>query len=69
MKIDTLDKMYIVGQLKERGIIVRVGELDDLRDTLVPFAKAQLQNRQQEGIPEKEQQYAQKMAEYFKIDL
>jgi len=69
MKIDTLDKMYIVGELKQRGIIVRINELDDIKDNLVPFAKARLADKQQNGgIPEKERPYAQKMAEYFGID-
>ena len=69
MKIDILDKMYIVGELKEKGIIVRINELDDIKNNLIPFAKARLAYKQQNGgIPEKERQYAQTMAKYFGLE-
>ncbi|MBW2985753.1 hypothetical protein KY333_00055 [Candidatus Woesearchaeota archaeon] len=69
MKIDILDKMYIVGELKQRGIIVQLDDLDPLKDELTPFAKARLADKQQNGgIPEKELPYAQTMAKYFGID-
>jgi len=69
MKIDTLDKMYILSELKQRGIIVQLDDLDQLKTELTPFAKARLQYKQQNGgIPEQEQPYAQMMAKYFGIE-
>lgn len=69
MKINTIDKIYIVSELKQRGIIVQLEELDQLKDELLPFAKARLQYKQQNGgITEQEQSYAQKMAKYFGIE-
>jgi len=68
MRIDTIDKMYIVGELKQRGITVLLEELDDLKDDLAPFAKGQLDYRNQNGgFSEKEKPYAQMMAEYFNL--
>lgn len=69
MQINTLYKIYIAGQLQERGIIVRLEELDQLKDELLPFAKAQLEYRKKhDRIPEQEQPYAEKMAQYFGIE-
>lgn len=68
MDIGTLDKMYILGELKQRGITVLLDELDDLKEDLAPFAKGQLDYRSQNGgFPEEEKQYAQMMAEYFNL--
>ena len=68
MDIGTLDKMYILGELKQRGITVLLDELDNLKEELTPFAKGQLDYRNQNGgFSEKEKQYAQMMAEYFNL--
>jgi hypothetical protein len=68
MEIGTIDKIYILGQLRQRGITVLIEELDDLKEELVPFAKGRLDYIcQNGGIPEKEKPYALMMAKYFNL--
>lgn len=68
MEIGTIDKMYILGELKQRGITVLLDELDDLKEELAPFAKGRLEYRcQNGGIPENEKPYALMMAKYFNL--
>ena len=68
MEIDLISKSYIVRELKQRGIVVKVDELDQLKDELVPFAKGRLDYRiENGGISEKEMPYALIMAKYFNL--
>ena len=70
MEIGTIEKMYILGQLQERGITVLLEEMDGLKEELVPFAKARLDYRSKNGgFPEKEKPYAIMMAKYFNLPI
>lgn len=69
-KISEIDKIYIIYELRKRGIDVLFEELDQLKDELVPFAKGRLEEKVANGqIRPEEKENAINMAEYFGIHI